>query len=148
MLTTIATCLLAFHASPIARAPGAVTHMHQQRAQPAMGPFDFLAFGQAAASHILLSDGGKANYIKGLIESGDISFEAAAKEYSTCPSAAKGGDLGAFPRGAMVGPFDSYCYDPDTVVGEIGVVRTNFGTHLVKLTKKPSFAKVVLRCCL
>ena len=135
MLTTIATCLLAFHASPIARAPGAVTHMHQQRAQPAWGLSISSRSARPAVTFCCRMAGRPTT--SGAVESGDMSFEAAAKEYSTCPSAAKGGDLGAFPRGAMVGPFDSYCYDPDTVVGEIGVVRTNFGTHLVKLTKKP-----------
>ena len=42
-----------------------------------------------------------------------------------------------FGRGAMVGPFDSYCFDPETKVGDLEIVRTNFGTHIVKLTKKP-----------
>ena len=27
--------------------------------------------------------------------------------------------------------------DPNTKVGELGIVRTKFGTHIVKLTKKP-----------
>ena len=74
------------------------------RAQPAvMGPFDFLAFGKAGASHILMSDRSRAQYIKGQIEGGDISFAAAAKQYSECPSGAKGGDLGTFGEGQMVG---------------------------------------------
>ena len=64
-------------------------------------------------------------------------FEAAAKEYSKCPSGSKGGDLGAFERGAMVAQFDDYCYNPNTKVGEMAIVRTQFGTHIVKLTKKP-----------
>ena len=104
-----------------------------------MGPFDFLAFGQAAAKHILFTagDSSRANYVKQQIENGDISFEAAAKEYSTCPSASKGGDLGAFKDGDMVGAFNDYCYDPDTKVNELGMVRTKFGIHIVKLTKKP-----------
>jgi peptidyl-prolyl cis-trans isomerase C len=106
-------------------------------ASPAMGPFDFLAFGQAAASHILMSDSSMARYVKERIEKKQITFEAAAKEYSTCPSAAKGGDLGAFKDGDMVSAFSDYCYDPDTKVGELGIVRTKFGTHIVKLTKKP-----------
>jgi hypothetical protein len=62
---------------------------------PAMGPFDFLAFGQAGARHILLSDRGKANFLKQQIEEGKMSFAAAAQEYSTCPSASKGGDVSA-----------------------------------------------------
>ena len=136
MLAAVATALLAFQAPTSALVSSRAANV-QRAPSSVMGPFDFLAFGQAAAKHILLADGGKANYIKGQIEAGDISFEDAAKEFSTCPSAAKGGDLGAFPQGAMVGPFDRYCYDPDTKVGELGIVRTNFGTHIIKLTKKP-----------
>merc|ERR1712087_484893 len=104
---------------------------------PYMGPFDFLAFGQAAASHILLKDSGRARFIKSQIERGEIKFEEAARQYSTCPSSSKGGDLGAFARGAMVGPFDAWAYDQDTKVGELGIVNTQFGTHIVRLNKKP-----------
>ena len=41
------------------------------------------------------------------IEAGDLSFSDAAKEFSTCPSAAKGGSLGEFKKGAMVPEFDA-----------------------------------------
>jgi peptidyl-prolyl cis-trans isomerase C len=104
---------------------------------PVAGMFDFLAVGKAGAKHILLSDRTKANYLKGEIENGNMNFEAVAREYSTCPSAAKGGDLGTFGRGAMVKGFENYCFDPDTKVGELGIVGTQFGVHIVKLTKKP-----------
>lgn len=131
LLLSLATAGLAF------QLPSPPRRLTQRSSAPAMGPFDFLAFGQAAASHILLSDSGRANFIKGQIEAGKISFAAAAKEYSTCPSSAQGGDLGAFKRDAMVAQFSDYCYDPDTKVNELGIVRTQFGTHIVKLTKKP-----------
>jgi parvulin-like peptidyl-prolyl isomerase len=122
----------AFHAPSVrsaatARAPA-----------PAAGLFDFLAVGKAGASHILLPPGSsKARYIKEEIEKGKMTFEAAAKEFSECPSASKGGNLGTFGRGQMVGPFDSYCFDPDSKVGALEIVKTSFGTHIVKLTKKP-----------
>ena len=67
----------------------------------------------ATASHILFSfakyeDGDKqAAELKTRIESGEISFADAAKEYSTCPSAARGGSLGEFKKGAMVPEFDA-----------------------------------------
>ena len=36
------------------------------------------------------------------------------------------------------GPSRQYCFDPDTPLNEISdPVRTNFGAHLIKLTKKP-----------
>lgn len=37
---------------------------------------------------------------------GKITLEEAAKENSTCPSGAEGGDLGAFGPGQMVPEFD------------------------------------------
>lgn len=86
---------------------------------------------------ILVTDSGRARFIKDQIESGKITFANAAKEYSTCPSASKGGDLGTFAPGAMVGAFNDYCFDEDTKLNELGVVRTSFGTHIIKLTKKP-----------
>ena len=104
---------------------------------PVAGMFDFLAFGKAGAKHILLNDRGKANYYKTEIENGNMNFEAVAREFSTCPSGAKGGDLGTFGRGQMVAAFENYCFDPDTKVGDLGVVSTQFGVHIIKLTKKP-----------
>ena len=93
--------------------------------------------GKAKASHILLDDGGRATFIMQQIQGGEMSFESAAREFSSCPSSSKGGDLGLFGPGAMVPQFDDYCFDPSTKVGDLGLVRTQFGTHIVKLTKKP-----------
>ena len=93
--------------------------------------------GKAKASDILLDDGGRATFIMQQIQGGEMSFESAAREFSSCPSSSKGGDLGLFGPGAMVPQFDDYCFDPSTKVGDLGLVRTQFGTHIVKLTKKP-----------
>jgi peptidyl-prolyl cis-trans isomerase D len=59
------------------------------------------------------------------------NFADMAKKYSQDNTAAKGGDLGVFPRGMMVKPFG------DAVValkpGEISpVVQTDFGYHIVQ----------------
>ena len=133
LLLLAAASTSAFHAPTSIARSSAVA----RATTPVAGPFDFLAFGQAGASHILLKDSMRAQYLKKEIEDGKTSFAAVAKEFSTCPSGAKGGDLGTFARGAMVPEFDAYCYDPNTKVGELGIVRTQFGTHIVKLTKKP-----------
>ena len=67
----------------------------------------------ATASHVLFSfakyDDGEqqAAALKARIEAGEISFADAAKEFSTCPSAARGGSLGEFKKGAMVPEFDA-----------------------------------------
>ena len=57
-------------------------------------------------AHILVPDGKYAARIKQEIVSGKITFEEAAKTYSTCPSASKGGSLGTFGPGQMVPSFN------------------------------------------
>lgn len=70
--------------------------------------------------------------IKGkLAEGGD--FAALATEHSDCPSGREGGDLGTFPRGAMVPEFDAAAFDLD-VGADSDVVETAFGYHLIRRT--------------
>ena len=89
-----------------------------------------------SASHILVDTEERAIEIYKDIEEGKISFEDAAKEYSSCPSKANGGELGDFGRGQMVPEFDSAVFAMQ--VGEITKtpVKTQFGYHLIKLTAK------------
>ena len=88
------------------------------------------------ASHILVDSEEKANEILEKIKSGEISFEQAAAENSSCPSKANGGNLGDFGRGQMVPEFDSAVFAME--VGEISEkpVQTQFGYHLIKLNAK------------
>jgi peptidyl-prolyl cis-trans isomerase D len=61
-------------------------------------------------------------------------FAELAKEYSGDPgSASKGGDLGYFPRGRMVGEFEDVAFS--TPVGQVSEpVKTRFGVHILKVT--------------
>lgn len=87
---------------------------------------------QASAKHILTATEEDANKILAEIQNGEKTFEEAAKEYSTCPSAAKGGDLGTFGRGQMVKEFDEAVFTAE--VGKLlGPVKTNFGYHLIRV---------------
>ena len=96
---------------------------------------DFNAGETVNASHILVDSEEKATELLSAITSGEISFEDAAKQNSTCPSSAEGGNLGDFGRGQMVPEFDTACFEME--VGEVrGPVKTQFGYHLIRLNKK------------
>ena len=99
----------------------------------------------ARASHILFSfekyDNGAADAasLKTQIENGEIAFADAAMKFSTCPSAAKGGDLGTFSKGAMVPEFDAMVFDEATPLGGSSVqgpVKTQFGHHLIQVYER------------
>lgn len=88
------------------------------------------------ASHILVKTEEEALDILGKIKSGEVSFEDAAREHSSCPSGESGGNLGDFTRGQMVPEFDAAVFAME--VGEItdAPVKTQFGYHLIKLNSK------------
>ena len=89
----------------------------------------------ASAKHILVDSEEKAKDILGKINAGEVSFEDAAKEHSTCPSKDAGGDLGTFGRGQMVPEFENAVFNMNN--GEVsGPVKTQFGYHLIKLENK------------
>ena len=96
------------------------------------------AFAQPAtvsAKHILVASEDEAKKIKTEIDNKEITFEEAAKKYSTCPSKEQGGNLGAFSKGMMVPEFEEAAFN-----AEIGVVtepvKTQFGYHLVLVESK------------
>jgi len=61
----------------------------------------------------------------------DADFAKLAEENSDCPSKAKGGNLGEFPRGNMVPAFEQAAFSLKT--NEIsGVVETEFGYHIIQ----------------
>ena len=96
----------------------------------------FVSDESVNASHILVDSEEKALEILAKINAGEITFEDAAKEYSSCPSKANGGNLGDFGKGQMVPEFDEAVFKMET--GEItsSPVKTQFGYHLIKLIAK------------
>ena len=96
---------------------------------------EFASKASATAKHVLVDNEDKANQIKEEIESGAKSFEDAAKEYSTCPSAQKGGSLGTFGRGQMVKEFEDAAFSAE-IGAVVGPVKTQFGYHLIKVEEK------------
>ena len=62
-------------------------------------------------------------------------FGDVAKEHSSCPSGAQGGDLGSFGPGMMVPEFDEVVFSAN--LGEVhGPVKTQFGFHLLEITSR------------
>ncbi len=95
-------------------------------------PEHFAEPESAHAKHILVDTEEKAQEIMASIEKGEASFEDAAKEFSSCPSNAQGGDLGEFGRGQMVPEFDQVAFEAE--IGKVvGPVKTQFGYHLIKV---------------
>ena len=87
------------------------------------------------AKHILVDNEEKCTELLNAITSGEKVFEDVAKESSTCPSGANGGDLGEFGRGQMVKEFEDAAFAAE--IGHIvGPVKTQFGYHLIKVEDK------------
>lgn len=101
------------------------------------------------ASHILLNpatEGGvdkaeaKIDSIKKLIQGGK-SFASLAQEFGTDGSKDNGGELGTFARGAMIPEFEAAVFNGKP--GDLMVVKTQFGVHLVKVNSQSGNSKVV-----
>lgn len=102
------------------------------------------------ASHILISidektDSTKAKAIvdslKRLVEKKADFAELAIKFSKDQGSGAKGGDLGWFKQGMMVKPFNDACFYGKK--GELKVVVSQFGVHLIKIIDKSKESKNV-----
>lgn len=102
------------------------------------------------ASHILIKAQNESeaqiayniiDSLKTAIESKAISFEQAARDNSQDGSAADGGNLGWFGRGAMVAPFENAAFMAD--LNEVVMVQTQFGFHLIKVTAQGKKSKHV-----
>jgi peptidyl-prolyl cis-trans isomerase C len=86
------------------------------------------------ASHILVMSEEDAREILEDYAAG-VNFESLAKAKSMDPTAQRGGDIGYFPKGQLMPEFENACAGLD--VGEVsGIVRTNLGYHLIKLTDR------------
>lgn len=87
---------------------------------------------QVWARHILVKDEATAKTVEDRLAKGE-DFATVAKELSTdTGSAAKGGDLGWFGKGAMVAEFEAAAFSQK--VGEIGQpVKSQFGYHIIQV---------------
>jgi peptidyl-prolyl cis-trans isomerase C len=93
---------------------------------------DPLRGGKIKASHILVDKFTKAQEIYENIQAGQ-NFENLARQFSTCSSKKKGGNLGEFSKGDMVQEFWNAC--TKLKIGEIShPVKSKFGYHVIKRT--------------
>ena len=113
--------------------------------------------GNARASHILISYSGaegstpqinrtkdqarkEAIRILGLVRLNSNNFSTLALENSDGPSKTNGGDLGFFQEGMMTKSFNDFVFK--NRVGRVGLVETEFGFHVIKITAKEDLVKV------
>ena len=88
----------------------------------------------ATARHILVDSEEQCLQLKDRITNGD-DFGDIAREFSSCPSKAQGGDLGQFGPGMMVKEFDEVVFSADVNTLQ-GPVKTQFGYHLLEVTSR------------
>ena len=129
---------------PLSLEPMVAVSDEEIRAQYDENREEYTQSEQVRARHILLrvedesraaEVEGRLREIRSRIEGGE-DFAALASELSDDPgSKTRGGDLGFFGRGAMVGPFEDAAFGGQP--GElVGPVRTSFGYHLIEVLEK------------
>jgi len=79
------------------------------------------------------------NHIKG-----GANFADMAKQYGTDGTSTRGGDLGWFGKGQMVGAFEKACFAPSTAGLLPNLVETEFGYHIIKITQAKTNKKFLV----
>ncbi|WP_299898259.1 peptidylprolyl isomerase [uncultured Aquimarina sp.] len=83
-----------------------------------------------------------ADSLLAVVKTDKAKFETLAKDFSADNSNKdKGGDLGYFAPGRMVPAFNDYIVDNN--VGDMGVVETQFGYHIINIEDKKNEQKAV-----
>ena len=82
----------------------------------------------------------EANRVLRLARRSGADFEGLARKYSDGPTKTRGGDLGFFQEGQMAVPF--FDFVNENRVGRIGLVETEFGFHIIKVTDKDDLAMI------
>jgi len=95
---------------------------------------EYLHPEKVRASHILVKTRGEAEDILKKLNEGS-NFASLAKQYSMdVVTAPNGGDIDYFERGEMVPEFEKAVFNLKNTGDITGVIRTQFGYHIAKLT--------------
>jgi len=98
--------------------------------------------GQSQSTRPPLEAKQLADSLFALLKEDSTQFGALARQYSDDPgSGAKGGTLGWFKPGAMVPQFNDYSFYNKT--GDIGLVFSQFGFHIIHIQDQSGANKVV-----
>lgn len=91
----------------------------------------------AIVRHILVKDKALAEQLKKKLQSG-ADFNKVAKQYSTCNSAQRGGELGEVKKGQLVPVIDKLVFTGAENILH-GPVKSQFGFHLLEIKFRMSF---------
>lgn len=75
---------------------------------------------------------------------GGADFAEMAKTYGTDGTSTRGGDLGWFGKGQMVGAFEKACFAPSSAGLLPNLVETEFGYHIIKITQPKTNKKFLV----
>lgn len=91
----------------------------------------------AIVRHILVKDKDTCEQLKKKIQAG-ADFAKIAKQFSTCNSAQRGGELGEVKKGQLVPVIDKLVFTAAERVLH-GPVKSQFGFHLVEIKFRMDF---------
>ncbi len=99
---------------------------------------------QNAGEEVLRTDADAkalADSLSNVLNKKSSKFADLAKDFSNGPTATKGGDLGWFTYGRMVPEFNTFVFNNKK--GKVGVVKTVFGYHVIKIDDQKNISKAV-----
>lgn len=83
-----------------------------------------------------------ADSLQNVVKADKAKFAELAETYSSdAANKNKGGDLGYFTMNTMVKPFNDFVFENN--VGDVGVVETQFGYHIVSITDQKNRARAI-----
>jgi peptidyl-prolyl cis-trans isomerase C len=102
---------------------------------------DFKKDREINTRHILLKTEEEAKQVQAKLQKGE-DFTELAKKYSIDPNVRQtGGEIGFQPKGSLIPEFENAAYKLNKVGQMTGIVKTQFGYHIIRLegVKPPSY---------